>query len=156
MPTDIIEWRNAMKAAIVYASVHHGNTKKLVDAIAKKYDVTLIDATKTKEQDMSSFDLIGFASGIYFSKYHQSVINFASINMPQEKDAFLICTYGGSQGHASMEKLLKEKRCKIVGKYGCSGYDTYGPFKLVGGLKKGHPTDDEIAGAVLFYEGLVK
>ncbi|MCD7835197.1 MAG: flavodoxin family protein [Lachnospiraceae bacterium] len=145
-----------MKAAIVYASVHHGNTKKLVDAIAEKYNVTLIDATKAKEQDMSSFDLIGFASGIYFYKYHQSVMNFASINMPQEKDTFLICTYGGSDGHASMEKILKEKNCRIVGKYACKGYDTYGPFKLVGGLKKGHPTDDEIAGAVSFYEELVK
>ena len=26
-----------MKAVIVYASVHHGNTKKIVDEIAKHY-----------------------------------------------------------------------------------------------------------------------
>ena len=31
-----------MKTAIVYYSQHHGNTKKLVDAIAAKHDVTLI------------------------------------------------------------------------------------------------------------------
>ena len=37
-----------MKTAIVYASVHHGNTKKLVDAIAEKYEICAIDATNTK------------------------------------------------------------------------------------------------------------
>ena len=29
-----------MKTAIVYYSQHHGNTKKLLDAIAEKHDVT--------------------------------------------------------------------------------------------------------------------
>ena len=27
-------------------------------------------------------------------------------------------------------------------------------FELVGGIKKGHPTEEEIQGAVRFYEGL--
>jgi flavodoxin len=29
-----------MKTAIVYYSQHHGNTKKLLDAIAEKHDVS--------------------------------------------------------------------------------------------------------------------
>lgn len=32
--------------AIIYASVHHGNTQKVVEAIAKECEVELIDATK--------------------------------------------------------------------------------------------------------------
>ena len=52
-----------MKTAIVYASVHHGNTKKIIDEIAKTNDVELIDATQTVEKDLSEYDLIGFASG---------------------------------------------------------------------------------------------
>ena len=40
-----------MKTAIVYASVHHGNTKKIIDEIAKTKDVELIDATQTVEKD---------------------------------------------------------------------------------------------------------
>ena len=35
-----------MKTAIVYYSQHHGNTKKLLDAIAEKHDVTLIDVVR--------------------------------------------------------------------------------------------------------------
>ena len=42
-----------MKTAIVYASVHHGNTKMIIDEIAKTNDVELIDATQTVEKDLS-------------------------------------------------------------------------------------------------------
>ena len=53
------------RQAIVYASVHHGNTKKIIDEIAKTNDVELIDATQTVEKDLSEYDLIGFASVSY-------------------------------------------------------------------------------------------
>ena len=32
-----------MKTAIIYASVHHGNTKKIIDEIAKTNEVDLIE-----------------------------------------------------------------------------------------------------------------
>ena len=50
-----------MKTAIVYYSAHHSNTKKLLDAIAKQGDVTLIEASGSQQADLSIFDLIGFA-----------------------------------------------------------------------------------------------
>ena len=31
-----------MSTAIIYYSKHHGNTKKLLDAIAARYEVTLV------------------------------------------------------------------------------------------------------------------
>jgi len=43
-----------MKTAIVYASVHHKNTEKVVKAIAEKHpEVELINATKTILKDLS-------------------------------------------------------------------------------------------------------
>ena len=78
-----------MKTAIVYASVHHGNTKKIIDEIAKTNDVELIDATQTVEKDLSEYDLIGFASGVYGGKFHQSVLKFASVNLTAIKMYFL-------------------------------------------------------------------
>ena len=36
--------------------------------------------------------------------------------------------------------------------YGCPGFDTWGPFKLTGGVQKGHPTAEEIKGAVDFFD----
>lgn len=54
-----------------------------------------------------------------------------------------------------MEKIAAGKNCSVIGKYVCLGFDTFGPFKLVGGLQKGHPTEDEIQKAVEFYQNLI-
>lgn len=58
-----------MRKAIVYASVHHGNTEKLVKSIAEECQVDLIDAVKQPDADLNSYDMIGFASGIYFQNF---------------------------------------------------------------------------------------
>ena len=71
-----------MKTAVVYYSRHHGNTKKVLDAIAQKFDITFIDASKTESADLGEYDLIGFASGIYYSKFHKSILQFAEKNLP--------------------------------------------------------------------------
>ena len=99
-----------MKTAIVYASVHHGNTKKIVDEIAKDQNVDLVDATQVKEKDLTEYDAIGFASGIYYGKFHQAVLNFASVNLPQEKKVFLICTHGGSAAFQSIPNQVRKRR----------------------------------------------
>lgn len=46
------------------------------------------------------------------------------------------------------------KQCRELGAYQCLGFDTFGPFKLIGGIAKGHPNEDEIAAAVSFYLSL--
>ena len=145
-----------MKTAIIYASVHHGNTKKIIDEIARTNEVDLIDATQVTEKDLSGYDLIGFASGVYYGKFHQTVLNFASVNLPANKDAFLICTCGGNAAFRSIEEIVKSKQGKVVGKFSCKGYDTFGPFKLVGGIAKGHPNDKDLADAVTFYKGIIR
>ena len=43
-----------------------------------------------------------------------------------------------------------------IGKFFCKGYDTYGPFKLVGGIAKGHPDEKDLMAAVEFYKGITK
>lgn len=86
-----------MKTAIVYYSKHHGNTKKLLDAIASKYEVTLIDVTSDKTVDLNSFDRIGFASGIYYSSMAKQAIRYAEEHLPEGKDVFFIGTCGTIQ-----------------------------------------------------------
>ncbi len=53
-----------------------------------------------------------------------------------------------------IKEIAEAKEAKILGEYGCFGFDTFGPFKIVGGIKKGHPTDEEIEGAISFYQAL--
>ena len=74
-----------MKIAIVYYSKHHGNTKKLLDAIAAENEVMLIDVTQTPKADLTGYDLIGFASGIYYQKFSEKILTFADDCLPQKK-----------------------------------------------------------------------
>lgn len=145
-----------MKTAVVYYSRHHGNTKKLLDAIAEKYEVTLIDINFDSAPDLSGYDRIGFASGIYYSKFHKSLLKIAGERLPENKNVFFIFTYGAEKAgytKAITEAVLK-RNAKILGEYGCFGFNTFGPFKLIGGMAKGHPDRTDIAEAVRFYESL--
>ena len=69
-------------------------------------------------------------------------------------EIFLICTYGGSANYRSIEQILNKKHSKVIGKFGCKGYDTFGPFKLVGGIAKRHPDEEDIKNAVEFVKEL--
>lgn len=146
-----------MKTAIVFASMHHGNTKKLLDEIAKcDPEVMLIDTIKEKETDLSGFDRIGIASGVAFSKYYPEMLAFLEKNLPRSKEVFFMHTAGDPRENqnAAAKKIAEERDCKLLGTYFCKGFDTFGPFKLIGGIAKGHPNESELAGAVLFYKNL--
>lgn len=141
-----------MKTIIIYESVHHGNTKKLVDAIAAQYPVDVRDVSELRE-DLSGYDLIGFASGIAFGKFYEEITEVARDLMPFEKDVFFLYTAGYPVGDPA--KQVKEYAAlrgnRIHGAYCCRGYDTYGLLKLVGGISKNCPTEDEIKGAVDYF-----
>ena len=145
-----------MSTAIVYYSKHHGNTKKLLDAIATAEEVTLIDVTADDTSDLTFFDRIGFASGIYFSSVAGQILSFADAHLPKNKDVFYIYTHGAPVGGflKGIREIADKKHCRELGVYHCLGFDTFGPFKLVGGIAKGHPTEEEIAKAVKFYQEL--
>ena len=145
-----------MKTAIVYYSKHHGNTKKLLDAIAAENEVTLIDVTEQPSADLSGFDRIGFASGIYYNSFAKQLLSFAQDCLPEKKDVFYLFTHGAPKGTflTSIRAIAQQKQCREIGSYHCLGFDTFGPFKLVGGIAKGHPTEEEIKAAVAFYQKL--
>ena len=145
-----------MKTAIVYYSRHHGNTKKLLDAIAAGNEVTLIDVTEQPSAALSDYDRIGFASGIYYNSFAKQLLSFAQEHLPEKKDVFYIFTHGAPRGIflTAIRKIAEQKHCREIGSYDCLGFDTFGPFRLVSGIAKGHPTEEEIHAAVAFYQKL--
>ena len=146
-----------MKVAIAYYSQHHGNTKKLLDAIKDLGDIKLIKVVECKETDLSDYDIIGFASGIYFNKFSKAVIEFAKNNLPDKKQVFLINTYGIKSDYTiEMKQIIEEKSCRLLGTYGCRGYDTFGPFKLIGGIAKGRPDENDVEGAIEFFREIIQ
>ena len=146
-----------MKTAILYYSTHHGNTKKLLDAIAAAdADVTLIDVTSAGITDLGGYSRVGLASGVYAGKPAKQLLEFAREYLPVGVPVFCILTSSMCRDgfFKPLRELAQTRECKVLGTYQCQGYDTFGPFKLVGGVSKGHPDEADIRGAVDFYKGL--
>ncbi|HIY39237.1 MAG TPA: flavodoxin family protein [Candidatus Agathobaculum merdigallinarum] len=142
-----------MKTAICYYSRHHGNTLKVLQAMAEEGNVDLIDVTTRQAVPLENYDCVGFASGVYFGKFHEGVIACAQQYMPQGKPVFFVCTYGAAKGSGfkTLASIASEKGCPVLGTFGCRGYDTFGPWKLVGGIAKRHPSARDLDKARAFY-----
>ena len=50
-----------------------------------------------------------------------------------------------------MTEIAAQKNCPVLGEFSCKGFDTFGPFKLVGGIAKGHPDEQDLSNARRFY-----
>ena len=142
-----------MRCLVIYQSVHHGNTEKIAKEIAKCLDADLKRVNEINKKDLTEYDLIGFGSGIYFLKHHKSLLEFVE-DLPQmNKKAFIFSTRGlGCYKfyHRALRKKLIEKGFKIVGEFSCKGYDTYGILKLIGGINKGRPNEQDLEKARKF------
>ena len=146
-----------MKTVILYYSKHHNNTKKILDALKEEDDsLVLFDITSKEEIDLNQFNRIGLASGMYFGKVAPQLVDYADKHLPEHKDVFFITTHGAPLigGLLSTIKIVvKKKRCRIIGKFHCRGYDTY-VFKKRGGIAKGHPNEKDVLKAIKFYKNL--
>lgn len=147
-----------MTAAVCYYSRHHGNTLKILEAMARGPGpaLDLIDVTVRQEADLSGYDLIGFASGVYYGKYHASVLDFARRCLPEGKAVFFACTRGnpGKSAAGELSALASQRSCHVLGEFSCRGFDTFGPFRLIGGISRGHPNQAESDEAAKFFADL--
>ena len=147
-----------MKTAVCYYSRHHGNTLKVLQAMAQEGEIDLIDVTARRAVHLEEYDCVGLASGIYGFAFEKSVLEFARQYLPAGKPVFFVYTYGVAKGEGakSPAAIAGEKGCPILGEFSCRGYDTFGPLRLVGGIAKGHPDAGELESARSFFRGLKK
>lgn len=149
-----------MKTLIIYQSIHHGNTEKIAKKICEVLGADLKKPNEVKPEDLVNYDLIGFGSGIYFTRFHVSILKFIK-ELPQMpgKKVFTFCTHGSEitppgGWNKRINALLKEKGFDVLDNFQCQGFDTWGPFKLFGGLCKGRPNENDLAKAAIFAESL--
>jgi flavodoxin len=150
-----------MKALIIYISVHHGNTEKVAMVMANMLDAALLQVKQAHGSMLEQYDLIGFGSGIYFGKHHESLLDFVDkLPVIRNKKAFIFSTSGLRKipfVH-NFDKPLKEKLQRkgfdIIGEFSCRGLDTYRATKLVGGINKGRPDAKDLRQAEDFASGL--
>lgn len=149
-----------MKAAIIYASVHHKNTEKVVQAMAENENVDIFTVAEAKNADLSGYDLIGMASGIFAASMHKALLNFfRKFTLGEDQKLFIVytCTlrYMDYEKKA-LASIGEDKKAKYVGSFWCKGFNTFGPFGWFGGAAKGHPDDTDLANARKYIDGLVK
>lgn len=148
-----------MKVLIIYNSVHHGNTEKIARTMADTVDADLLKYNEVDGYNVLDYDLIGFGSGIYYGKIEKKLGEFIdTLPTVKNKKAFVFIT-SGKDSPKYVEKLaekVSETGFKIVGKFSCKGFDTWGPFKLIGGTNKGRPNSDDLKEAQNFVKGLLE
>lgn len=124
---------------IIYHSFHHNNTEKLIRSFPDGVDI--ISAKELGDTDLSQYDLVGFASGIYAGKFAPEIYEITKQHAPELKRVFLVYTSGSDNPKygEKMKNTLQKLGIEVVGIFSCHGYNTFGPFKLIGGKHKGHP-----------------
>ncbi|QSF13932.1 flavodoxin domain-containing protein [Mycoplasma sp. Mirounga ES2805-ORL] len=148
------------KVTLLYASIHHNNTKKVVDYIKNNLndEINVLDITKTKYCDLSNSEYIIFASGIYHGSMHQSIVKYINDTDLIDKKIILFYTCGLRYKDyvASLGKKLIKKNAKYIGSCYCRGHDTNGFIKKMGGIGKSHPNEKDCFKVLIKIKKLMK
>jgi flavodoxin len=146
-----------MQTAIIYASVHHGNTRRIAEAIAGVLRATLVPVEQATALDPLP-DLVGFGSGIYFGRHDGLLLEFVRNVKSMPAHSFVFSTAGISSlsalWHRSLVAELRRGGSQVVGQFSCPGWDTVGPLRLFGGLHRGRPNESDLARAIQFAHDL--
>lgn len=147
-----------MKVAIVYTSIPNDDTYTLLEKLSNGNDVDLIDGQLSMKIDLTEYDMIGVVVGDCPGKFFKSFLNYISKYFPEGRETFLISTYEGNSSFKAVEKILNKKNYTIKGRYYCKTQEVAitgfsGLFRRRG---KKLPSDEGLAGAVEFYQQMVK
>lgn len=146
-----------MKSLVLYHSEHHGNTKKVADVIGKTLGAEAVAASEFDPAGADEYDLIGFGSGVYYGKFHDSLYRSAEgLPVQQETKAFLFSTTGSKtyslRAHEAFKPLLTSKVFTVVAEFSCLGFDT---ALSAEGINKGKPDASDLKDAQQFAESLL-
>ena len=144
-----------MKTLIIYKSYHHQNTYRLIKHLKDKYNFELLDVDEIDNNlDLSKYDYIGLASGIYGFEFHKDIISLISKRNINNKKVFLVftsCLDKASFASSTKKELLRFNN-EIIGVYRAKGYTTFGPLKFFGGVNKNRPNESDFVNLDLFLE----
>lgn len=145
-----------MKAIIVCAGTPEGNTRKVADAIGTTLDARVVAPDEVGVGSLAGHDVVGFGSGIFWQRFHPELRRLVrSLARADRGHAFVFATSGLPEFPLlsytrSMRRLLRRKGFEVHDGFVCRGKDTWGPFKLVGGIHKQRPDGTDLAAARTF------
>jgi flavodoxin len=145
-------------SAVVFASRHHGNTQRVAETMARAIGADLFDARTTEPRSLTTYNLIGFGSGIYFGRPHLAIRRLV-LDLPSGNQRVFVFSTSGLPflsrfWHRGLTRTISQKGYQLVGEFSCRGWDTVGPLRLIGGLNRQHPNEDDLNRAAVFARSL--
>ena len=149
------------RTLLIVHSYHHGNTEEVARVIAEALDAHVRSPQEVDPDELGEYKLIGFGSGIYHAKHHQSLLELVD-RLPEASNgnAFIISTFGApaiamtetlvANNHAALRERLQSKGYTIADEFSCQGLNTNAFLKIFGGINKGRPNADDLENARSF------
>ena len=150
-----------MKSLLVLFSYHHNNTEKIANVFAKVLDAQIKTPQQVDPEELQEYGLIGFGSGIYDAKHHESLLDLAD-KLPKVTNgrAFIFSTGGmtgeakAAEDHSLLREKLQSKGYVIVDEFQCVGFNTNSFLRYLGGMNKGRPNAEDLKHAEEFAQNL--
>jgi flavodoxin len=150
---------SASSTLIVCFSAHHGNTRRVADAMAEEMGAAILTPEQVRPEQLDDYELVGWGSGIYFSRHADSLIRLARSLPPKPRATFIFSTAGLPflrwWFHSNLRSTLKSRGCAVMAEFSCRGWDTVGPLAWIGGIDRNHPNERDLQKARAFARTLV-
>lgn len=145
-----------MKSLLVVFSYHHKKTEKIAQVLAKVLDAPIKTPQQVAQEELQEYDLVGFGSGIYSGKHHESLIRLADkLPLVTNRKAFIFSTAGAPEikwseafvkkNHSGLREKLQSRAYVVVDEFSCAGFNTNSFLSLFWGINKGRPNAEEFA-----------
>lgn len=148
----------AAKTLIICVSFHHGNTRRVAEAMANELGATILTPDEVSLELLDDYDLVGWGSGIYFGTHAESLRRLAASLPSKLRQTFIFSTAGlpflRSWFHSSLRGTLLARGCTVLGEFSCRGWDTVGPLAWFGGIDRNHPNEKDLQRARTFASSL--
>lgn len=151
------------KTLLVVFSYHHKNTEKIANVFAKVLDAEIKTPRQVHPEELQTYDLIGFGSGIYSAKHHTDLLDLAdALPRVTGKKAFIFSTSAimgkekVAKDHSMLREKLQSKGYAIVDEFSCKGFNTNSFLKYIGGMNKGRPNAEDLKHAEEFAQNLLR
>jgi flavodoxin len=148
-----------MNALIIVHSYHHGNTRKIGEAMAEALGAAIVAPAHADPASLGAFDLVGFGSGIDSDNHYAPLLDFAErLPLCPGKRAFIFSTCGAPEAllgrrfiqeysekcHAALRARLLSKGYEVSGEFICAGFNTNAFLRRLGGINKSRPNAEDL------------
>jgi len=155
------EEKKSMRSLIILFSYHHNNTEKVANVIARVLEAQVKTPKQVEPEELHEYDMVGFGSGIYSDKHHESLLRLAD-KLPQVRkaNAFLFSTSAMTNeekvanDHSALREKLQSKGYTIVDEFACKGFNTNSFLRYIGGINKDRPDSEDLKNAEEFANNL--